>query len=59
MHKKLGWSIESGCSNTMTGDEDKFLTLIKEIDGSVFFGNDDLTRIIRKGTIIIGNKDTK
>jgi hypothetical protein len=34
----------------MTGDEDKFLTLIKERDGSISFGNDELDRIIRKGT---------
>jgi hypothetical protein len=43
----------------MTGDEDTFLTLIKEIDGSLSFGNDDSTKIIGRGTIIIGNKDTK
>ena len=43
----------------MTGDRDKFLTLRKERDGSVSFGNDDLARIIGKGTVRIGNKDTK
>jgi hypothetical protein len=43
----------------MTGDEDMFLTLIKERDGSVSFGNDDSTRIIGKCTVIIGNKNTK
>jgi hypothetical protein len=43
----------------MTCDEDRFLTLRKEIDGSTSFGNDDSTRIIIKGTTIIGNKDTK
>jgi hypothetical protein len=43
----------------MIGDEDKFLTLRKERDGSVSFGNDVSARIIGKGTIIIGNKDTK
>jgi hypothetical protein len=36
-----------------------FLTLRKERDGSVSFGNDDSTKIIRKGTIRIGNKNTK
>jgi hypothetical protein len=35
----------------MTGDRDKFLTLRKEIDGSVSFGNDDSAEIIRKGTV--------
>jgi hypothetical protein len=43
----------------MIGDKDKFLTLRKEIDGSVSFGNDDSAKIIGKGTIGIGNKNTK
>jgi hypothetical protein len=43
----------------MTGDEDRFLTLRKERDGSISFGNDDSARIIGKGTVIIGNKVTK
>jgi hypothetical protein len=43
----------------MTGDRDRFLTLRKERDGSVSFGNDDSTKIIGKGTFRIGNKNTK
>jgi hypothetical protein len=43
----------------MTGDKDKFLTLRKERDGSISFGNEDSARIIGRGTIKIGNKDTK
>ena len=43
----------------MIGDRDSFLTLRKERDGSVSFGNDDSTKIIGKGTIKIGNKNTK
>jgi transposase InsO family protein len=43
----------------MTGDRDGFLTLRKERDGSVFFGNDDSAKIIGKGTVRIGNKNTK
>jgi hypothetical protein len=43
----------------MTCDKDKFLTLRKERDGSVSFRNDDSTKIIGKGTIKIGNKNTK
>jgi hypothetical protein len=43
----------------MTSDRDMFLTLIKEIYGSGSFKNDDSTKIIRKGTIRIGNKNTK
>ena len=43
----------------MTGDRDKFITLRKEIYGPVSFGNDDSTKIIGKGTVRIGNKNTK
>ena len=43
----------------MTGDKDMFLTLRKKRDGSISFGNDDSTKIIGKGTVRIGNKNTK
>jgi chemotaxis receptor (MCP) glutamine deamidase CheD len=43
----------------MTSDRDKFLTLRKERDGSVYFGNDDSSKIIGKGTVRIGNKNEK
>jgi hypothetical protein len=43
----------------MTGDRDRFLNLRKERDGSVSFGNDDSTKIIGKGIVRIGNKNTK
>jgi hypothetical protein len=39
--KKRGWYVDNGCSKHMTGDRDKFLTLRKERDGSLSFGNDD------------------
>jgi hypothetical protein len=43
----------------MRGDRNKFLILRKERDGPVSFINDDSVKIIRKGTIRIGNKNTK
>jgi hypothetical protein len=43
----------------MTGDREKFLTLREERDGPVFFGNDDSSKIIGKGTVGIGNKNEK
>jgi hypothetical protein len=43
----------------MTCDKYKFLTLRKERDGSVSFGNDDSTKIIGKETTTIANKITK
>jgi hypothetical protein len=57
--KKHGWYVDSGCSKHMIGDRDMFLTLRKERDGTVSFENDDSTKIIGKGTIRIGNKNTK
>jgi hypothetical protein len=43
----------------MTSDKGRFITLRKERDGPVSFGNDDSAKIIGKGTIRIGNKNTK
>jgi hypothetical protein len=57
--KKHCWYVASGYSKHMTGDRDKFLTLRKERDGSVSFGNDDSTKIIGKCTVGVGNKNTK
>jgi hypothetical protein len=57
--KKRGFYVDSGCSKHMTGDQDRFLTLIKERYGSLSFENDDSSKIIGKGTIKIGNKNTK
>ena len=49
--KKHGWCVDSGCSKHMIGDRDKFITLQKEINGSVSFENDNLAKIIGEGTI--------
>jgi hypothetical protein len=38
-------------------DKEIFMTLKKEIDGSVSFGNDNSARIIRKGTVKLRSKD--
>jgi len=43
----------------MIGGKDRFLTLTMERDGSISFGNDDSAKIIGKGTVRIGNKNTK
>jgi hypothetical protein len=58
-HKKHGWYVDSGCSKHMTGDKDKFLTLKKERDGSISFGNDNSAKIIGRGTIKLGSKDAR
>jgi hypothetical protein len=41
----------------MIGDKDIFVTLKKERDGSVSFGNDNSTKIIEKGTVKLGSKN--
>jgi hypothetical protein len=56
---KHGWYVDNDCSKHMTGDRDRFLTLQKERDGTISFKNDDSTKIIGKGTVIIGSKNTK
>jgi hypothetical protein len=43
----------------MTGDRDRFLTIRNERYGSISFVNDDSDKIIQKGTVRIGNKNTK
>jgi hypothetical protein len=43
----------------MKGDKNRFLTLKKEQDGSISFGNDNSARIIGRGTIKLGSKDAK
>jgi hypothetical protein len=49
--KKHGWYVDNGCSKHMTCDRDKFITLQKERNGSVSFGNDNSTKIIGEGTV--------
>jgi hypothetical protein len=43
----------------MTGGKNRFMTLKKEQDGSVSFGNDNSSKIIGRGTINLGSKDAK
>jgi hypothetical protein len=58
-HKKSGWYVDIGCSKHMAGDKNNFMTLKKEQDGLVSFGNDNSTRIIGRGTINIGSTYAK
>jgi hypothetical protein len=39
-HKKCGFYVEICCSKHMKGDKDMFLTMKKERDGSISFGNE-------------------
>ena len=57
--KKRGWYVDIGCSKHMIAEKDKFLTLRKEKNESVSFGNDNSSKIIEEGTVRIGNKNEK
>jgi hypothetical protein len=57
-HKKSDWYVDSGCSKHMTGDKNRFLTLKKERGGSVSFGNNHSAKIIGRGTVNLGSKDS-
>jgi hypothetical protein len=57
--KKRGWYVDNGCSKHTIGNRDRFLKLRKERYGLVYFVNYDSAKIIGKGTIKIGNKNTK
>jgi hypothetical protein len=56
---KSGWYVENNCLKHMTGDKNMFLTLKKERDGSVSFGNVNSTKIISRGTLKLGRKYAK
>jgi transposase InsO family protein len=56
---KSGWYVDNTCLKNMIGDKNMFLTLKKERDGSMLFGNDNSTGIIGRGTIKLGSKDAK
>jgi hypothetical protein len=43
----------------MRSDNDNFLTLKNERDGSISFGNDNSVRIIGRGAVKIGKKESK
>jgi hypothetical protein len=57
--RRSDWYVDNGFSKHMTGDKNRFITLKKEKDGSVSFGNDNSARIIGKGTVKLGSKDAK
>lgn len=46
--------MDSGCSRYMTGDADKFSSLTQIDGGTVMFDGKDKGRIVRKGTVKIG-----
>jgi hypothetical protein len=44
-NRRSHWYIDSGCSNHMTGDKNIFVTLKKEEEGYVTFGNDNSLKL--------------
>ncbi|KAJ8644507.1 hypothetical protein MRB53_006255 [Persea americana] len=45
------WILDSGCSNHMSGDNDRFMNLEQYDGGSVKFGNNDGAKIVGKGAV--------
>jgi hypothetical protein len=58
-NQECQWYIDSGCSKHMTGDQSKFLKLNKKGKGKVTFGDNMSAKILRKGTVSLGNNKTK
>jgi hypothetical protein len=54
---RIHWYIDYGFSKHMSGEKNKFVTLKRENEGSVMFGNDNASKIIGKGIFSLGNKD--
>jgi len=59
IRKSDSLNVDSGCLKHMIGDNNIFLTLNKERDGSISFGNDNSTKIIGRDTVKLGRKDAK
>ncbi|GJS30316.1 zinc finger, CCHC-type containing protein [Tanacetum coccineum] len=51
------WYLDTGASNHMTGDKEKFRDLNETIQGYVKFGNETRVRIEGKGTIVFQCKN--
>jgi len=50
------WYVDSGFSTHMSGDRRKFVSLKEKKDGTVSFGNDGSSNVIRSGTVTLGRK---
>lgn len=49
------WYVDSGCSNHMTSDKRRFLSLKETYKGTIRFGSNDTTTIVGKG--LVSQKD--
>jgi hypothetical protein len=57
--KIIQWYVDSGCSNHMTGYQDKFLRLKRKEKGRVTFGYDVSSKILGKGRVSLENNRSK
>jgi hypothetical protein len=53
------WYIDSGCSDHMIGDQNKFLTLKEEKGSKITFGDNASSRIVGKGIVSLDNGKNK
>nr|GEZ18081.1 copia protein [Tanacetum cinerariifolium] len=48
------WYLDSGCSKNMTGDRKWLINFVEKFIGTVRFGNDQVTKIVRYGDYQMG-----
>ena len=53
---KVKWVVDSGCSKHMTGRKQLFVELDEGKEGTVTFGNEQLARIVGRGTVCLNNR---
>ena len=56
-HGSSKWYVDSGCSKHITCNKDAFINIEKQ-KGSVSFGNNNSTKVLGKGTINFGSKNS-
>ena len=56
-HGSGKWYVDSDCSKHMTGDKDAFVNIEKD-KGSVLFGNNNSAKVLGKGTVKLGSKNS-
>ncbi|GKD73861.1 integrase, catalytic region, zinc finger, CCHC-type containing protein [Tanacetum coccineum] len=49
------WYLDSGCSKHMTGNHSQLMNFVSKFLGTVRFGNDQISRIMRYGDYQLGN----
>ena len=51
------WYVDSGCSRHMIGNKSAFVNIEKD-KGYAYFGNNNSTKVLGKGTVKLGSKNS-